>query len=197
MAGGNETCNGMRVTIFVMLLLAACTGPNRLPRQASVGGFITWQTGHDAQTAQLIPAAGTHALVQQGDSAWMQVKFDVREYGEISFPLANTPPGVEAPRVDLSGSNGIRITYRANQAFVVQLRQTGVHGGIQNHIELPAAAHSTTVTVPFTRFTGGLKPLDLRDVAKFNFAFLSNNPADGYAELIVYDVAIDHYTAPE
>ncbi|MCD9018645.1 hypothetical protein [Parachryseolinea silvisoli] len=187
----------MRNIVGMLLLLMACAGPKRLlHRSASVGGFTTWQTGHDAQTVQRIPATGTNALVQQNDSTWMQVKFDVREYGEVSFPLANTPPDVEAPRVDLSGSNAIRITYKANQTFLVQLRQTGVHGGIQNHIELPASAKSTTVTVPFTQFTGGLKPLDLTDVAKFNFAFLSNNVAAGYAELFVYDVVIDHYTAP-
>lgn len=182
----------------MMLLLVACARPNRLPGPpTSVGGFSTWQTGHDALTVQLIPAAGNNALIQRGNTTRMQVKFNVREYGEVSFPLANTPPGIEAPRVDLSGSKTIRITYQANQAFIVQLRQTGVHGGIQNHIELPAAAHSATVTVPFAQFIGGLKPLDLSDVAKFNFAFLSNNPAVGYAELVVYDVAIDHYTAPQ
>jgi hypothetical protein len=187
----------MRNIVGILLLLMACAGPKRMPSpSASVGGFTTWQTGHDAQTVQRIPATGTNALVQRSDSTWMQVKFNVREYGEVSFPLANTPPDVEAPRVDLSGSKSIRITYKANQAFLVQLRQTGVHGGIQNHIELPASAQRTTVTVPFTQFTGGLKPLDLTDVAKFNFAFLSNNVAVGYAELFVYNVVIDHYTAP-
>lgn len=187
----------MKSALCVTLLLVACAGPRRLPlSSAAVGGFTTWQTGHDRQTVQLLPATGTNALVQRGDSTWMHVKFNVREYGEVSFPLANTAPGVEAPRADLSGCKSVRITYKANQAFIVQLRQTGVHGGIQNHIELPASAHSTTVTVPFTQFTGGLKPLALNDVAKFNFAFLSNNAAEGYAELIVYDVAVDGYTPP-
>jgi hypothetical protein len=187
----------MRNIGLVLLLFTACAGPRPLPhRPAGVGGFTTWQTGHDAQTVQLLPVAKTDALVRRGDSTWMQVKFRVREYGEVSFPLANTAPGIEAPGVDLSASMAIRMTYKANQAFIVQLRQTGVHGGIQNHIELPASAHSTTVTVPFTQFAGGLKPLDLHDVAKFNFAFLSNPPDAGYAELVVYDVVIDHYTAP-
>ncbi len=187
----------MRNIAAILLLLTACAGPKRLPYpSSSVGGFTTWQTGHDAQTVQRIPATGTNALIQRADSTWMQVKFNVREYGEVSFPLANTPPDVEAPRVDLSGSKTILITYKANQAFFVQLRQTGVHGGIQNHIKLPASAQCTTVTVPFTQFTGGLRPLDLSDVAKFNFAFLSNNVAAGYAELFVYNVVIDHYTAP-
>jgi hypothetical protein len=98
--------------------------------------------------------------------------------------------------VDVSGGTFITVTYKANQDLILQLRQTGVHGGIQNHVTLPAAKKITTTTIPFTQFSGGLRALNLADVAKFNFAFLANNARDGYAELYVYHVVVDGYSPP-
>jgi hypothetical protein len=159
-----------------------------------INGFTVWQTGHDAQTVQVVPAPGASALTQSNGAPVVHVKFIVREYGELWFPLANTPADVESAGADLSGSTSITVTYKANQEFILQLRQTGVHGGIQNHVTLPAAKKDTTSTIPFTKFSGGLRPLNLADVAKFNFAFLANNARDGFAELYIYRVAVDGYS---
>ncbi len=163
-------------------------------QRPAINGFTVWQTGHDVQTLQIVPAAGGSALTRSEDTAVAHVKFIVREYGELWFSLANTPSDVEYAGVDLSAGTSITITYRANYNFILQLRQTGVHGGIQNHVTLPAASQITTITVPFTQFSGGLHPLDLADVAKFNFAFLGNNVRDGYAELYIYNVVVDRYS---
>ncbi len=82
---------------------------------------------------------------------------------------------------------------RINQSVNLQLRQYAIHGGTHNQITLPAAPELTTVKIPFSDFKGGLTPLDLANVAKFNFALLSNNTNDGYAELIVKGFKIDKF----
>lgn len=186
----------MRHTFELLLLLCTCcTLPFQLfSQQPGLNGFTVWQTGHDAKTLQIIPAAGGSALAQLKGAPVVHVKFIVSDYGELWFPLANTPTNVESAGVDVSGSASITVTYRANRDFILQLRQTGVHGGIQNHVTLPAAEQIITTTIPFTSFSGGLHPLNLADVAKFNFAFLGNNARDGYAELYIYHVTVDGYS---
>ena len=189
----------MRHSLLLLLLIATCcTLPSRLFSQPQPGmdGFTVWQTGRDAQTVQVVPAPGESALMQHKSAPVVHVKFIVREYGELWFPLANTPAGVESAGVDVSRGKSVTVTYKANQELILQLRQTGVHGGIQNHVTLPAAEKVTTTTIPFTKFSGGLSPLNLADVAKFNFAFLANNARDGYAELYIYHVAVDGYSPP-
>ena len=186
----------MRSTYQLLLLLGTyCAIPSQLfSQQSGVDGFTVWQTGHDAQTVQVAPAAGERALTQFKDAPVAHVKFIVHEYGELWFPLANTPASVESAGVDMSASRSVTVTYQANQDFILQLRQTGIHGGIQNHVRLPASKKVTTATIPFTAFSGGLHPVNLADVAKFNFAFLSNNTRDGYAELYIYHVLVDGYS---
>ena len=115
------------------------------------------------------------------------------KYGEVSFPINPVPAGTEALAVDLHKSRFIKITYRSNVYVVLQLRQTGVHGGTHNHIILPASDSFVSQTIYFSSFKNGLKPLDLSDVAKFNLALLSNSPTDGYAELTVRSFKIDRY----
>jgi hypothetical protein len=89
---------------------------------------------------------------------------------------------MEAASVNLSKSRYVKIRYRSNVNVILQSRQTGVHGGIQDHILLPASSPFTTQTISFSSFKGSLKPLDLSDAAKFNFALLENNPSDSYAD---------------
>jgi hypothetical protein len=162
----------------------------------SLGGFGQWITGHDPGTIQIIPAEGNNALVVEDGEVYAHVKFKVTQYGEVSFPInQKTLPHEEALRTDLTKSKFIVLTYRSNHELVLQLRQTGVHGGIQNHVSLPVASAFKTVTILFSEFKGGLKPLDLSDVAKFNFAVFANNEADGYAEYFIRDFKIDHYKA--
>jgi len=169
----------------------------KAPRQPGIDGYTVWQTGHDAQTVQVIPETGGNALMQGVDAPVAHAKFIVHEYGELWFALANTPPQVESAGADVSQGASITVTYKANQDVILQLRQTGVHGGIQNHVTLPASEQVTTTTIPFTQFSGGLRPLNLADVAKANFAFLANNARDGYAELYIYHVAVDRYSPPQ
>lgn len=177
--------------IAIVVWVMGCSGiSGQRAKHLAVGSFTTWQTGRDAQTVQLIPSRGKNALVREDGFAVVHVRFVVKEYGEVSFPLANTAADEEAKGIDLANSQAISITYRANHPFVVQLRQTGVHGGIHNHVYIPASAQFTTVTVALREFKDGLKPLDLSDVAKFNFAFLSNNSVDGYADLQIRNVVI-------
>jgi len=179
---------------FFFSLLSCATMSKSATGTGSISKFSHWRTGKDSLTVQLIPITGHDPLVDEDNKIIVHVKFNVKQYGEVSFPISNeTLEGTEALKVDLSKSKSIRITYKSNQKLVVQLRQTGVHGGVHNHIRLPTAKEYISVVIPFTEFKGGMKPLDLTNVAKFNFAFLSNNELDGYAELKIRDFEIDGY----
>jgi hypothetical protein len=178
-------------TMSLAVLAAVARG-----QELSLDGFVQWRTGHDGGTQQLMPETGADPLVKVKGKVVAHVWFNVEQYGEMSFPIdPSTAEGEEAKKTDLSGSKFVRVCYRANHPVILQLRQTGVHGGVHNHVVLPASAKFITRKIPFTRFKGGKTPLDLSDVAKFNFAFLSNNPDDGYAELIVRSFMIDGYRA--
>ncbi len=67
-------------------------------QRVAINGFTVWQTGHDAQTLQVVPEAGGSALTQLEGAAIAHAKFIVHEYGELWFPLANTPPDMESAR---------------------------------------------------------------------------------------------------
>lgn len=159
----------------------------------SIDGFRSFKTGRDTGTVQLIPASGTDPLILMDGSPVVRVRMNVSPWGEMSFPINGFDQTGEAAQVNLSGSSFIDITYQSNQSVNLQLRQYAVHGGTHNQITLPAAATFTTVRIPFSDFKGGLTALDLTKVAKFNFALLSNNTNDGYAELIVKQFKIDHF----
>jgi hypothetical protein len=181
-----------------ILLLITCllyfnlSGQSQPAGKLSVNGFTNWLTGKDAATTQLIPMIGSNALTTEEDRTVAHAKFKVVKYGELSFPVKPSD-AIEAPAVDLSKSRFIKVEYKANHEMILQLRQTGVHGGVHNHIILPASDTFLYRTVYFSSFKDGLTALDLYNVAKFNFAFLSNNPADGYAELMVRSFKIDRY----
>lgn len=160
----------------------------------SINGYTIWLTGRDSATVQLIPRSGKNGLTMQGGNTVAHARFRVNSYGELSTPIsASSAPNAEAHRVDLSGSRFIKIKYKANQTVILQLRQTGVHGGTHNHVLLPPSEEFTSSTIYFSSFKGGLQPLDLKDVAKFNFAFLANNAKDGFADLIIQSFVIDRY----
>lgn len=163
------------------------------PAPLTINGFHSWKIGSDSASKQLIPASGTDPLVVLDGSPVARVRMTVSPWGEMSFPIADFDKTGEAETINLSGSDFIEITYKANQSVNLQLRQYAIHGGTHNQITLPAASEFTTVKIPFTDFKGGLKPLDLTSVAKFNFALLSNNTTDGYAELIVKGFKIDKF----
>ena len=161
---------------------------------ASINGFVLWITGRDSATIQLLPLSGLNALTTEDKKTVAHVKFKVIKYGEVSFPInPASPAGSEALPVDLSKSRFIKIRYKANHDVILQLRQTAVHGGVHNHVILPASDEFITRRVYFSSFAGGLKPLDLKNVSKFNFAFLGNNREDGFSELIVQSVKIHGY----
>lgn len=181
-----------------ILFLTTCTiyfhfyGYSQAEKKLSINGFTHWLTGRDSATAQLIPMIGSSALTRSDDGVVAHVKFKVSKYGELSFPLQPSDAS-EALRVNLDKSRFIKIEYKANHEVILQLRETGVHGGVHNHITLPASDDFVQRTIYFTSFTGGLKALDLSNVAKFNFAFLANNIKDGYAELMVRSFRIHRY----
>jgi hypothetical protein len=151
-------------------------------------------TGCDSSTVQLIPTTGKSGLMMEGGKTVVHARFKVHSYGEVSIPInSSSAPSAEAHGVDLSASRFIKIKYKANQTVVLQLRQTGAHGGIHNHVLLPASEKFTNTTIPLSSFKGGLKPLDLKDVSEFNFAFLSNNAIDGFADLVIQSFFIDRY----
>lgn len=183
-----------RLNISLLVILCSCASPSKPIHTVSVNGFTSWITGHDAATTQLIPTPGNNVLKSEDGQTIAHVKFEVKQYGEVSFPInTKTIAGQEALKTDLSAYKQIQITYQANQHFILQLRQTGVHGGVHNQVTLPAANPFTTVVVLFSEFKGGKTPLDLTDVAKFNFAFLSNHTKDGFSELKVRSFIIDGY----
>ncbi|SKC65061.1 hypothetical protein [Ohtaekwangia koreensis] len=177
--------------LYIIFLFAnGCTPSLRSP-QRSFDSFILWRTGHDAETIQQIPLNSNDASVRSKNESFVHVKFNIKGYGEVSVPInTKTVEGSEALQADISQCKSILLTYKANHEFIVQLRQTGIHGGIHNQITLPGSEIFTMVTIPFTEFKGGVKPLDLKDVSKFNFAFLSNDPEDGFAELKISGFSI-------
>jgi hypothetical protein len=159
----------------------------------SINGFRNWKLGSNTGSKQLIPATGTDPLVLLDSTPVAMVRMTVAPWGEMSFPITGFDKTGEAESVDLSNSSFIDITYQSNQSVNLQLRQYAVHGGTHNQITLPAATEFTRVRIPLSNFVGGLTPLDLTKVAKFNFALLSNNANDGYAELIVKRFKIDNF----
>lgn len=182
------------VILSMMVLFLSCNGVAEEPSSFRIDGFKFWLTGSDPNTIQLVPNAGNNALTLIDSVVVAHVKFNVVQYGEMSFPInPNTLPNQEALKIDLSKSKFIKLTYKANQSVVLQLRQAGIHGGVQNHIVLPPTKKWVMRKIYLSAFSGGLKPLDLTDVAKFNFALLSNNQKDGYAELSVKSFQIDHF----
>jgi hypothetical protein len=178
--------------LFLTFLFSQCVVRHAHPSDPlALHGFTQWRTGHDEATVQLLPKEGTDPLAMDGSHIVARAKFKVSGYGEMSFPIdPRSVLGGEARRTDLSKRKFIVVTLQSNQEAILQLRQTGVHGGVQNHVTIPAALQWRTDTIYFSEFTGGLKPLDLSDVAKFNFAFLSNNQRDGYAEIVIKDFVI-------
>lgn len=177
----------------LLLTSSLCCLSIIISAQSSINGFYPWITGRDSATIQHIPSNGYNALTIEENRTVVHVKFTIAKYGEVSFPIRSVSAGMEAPSVNLTKSRFIKIRYRSNVNVILQLRQTGVHGGIHNHVLLPASSSFTTQTISFSSFKGGLKPLDISDVAKFNFALLENNPSDGYAELTVRSFKIDRY----
>jgi hypothetical protein len=177
------------ITCSVCISLSAQSQPGG---KLSINGFTNWFTGRDSASTQLVPTIGFNALTTLDDRTVAHAKFTVSKYGELSFPIKPSD-AVEALPVDISRSRFIKIEYRANHEVILQLRQAGVHGGVHNHIILPASENFVAYTIYFSSFKNGLTPPDLSTVAKFNFAFLGNNPADGYAELLVRSFKIDRY----
>jgi hypothetical protein len=177
------------ITCSVCIRLSAQSQP---AGKLSINGFTNWFTGRDSASTQLEPAIGFNALTTIDDRAVAHAKFKVSKYGELSFPVKPSD-AAEALAVNLSKSRFIKLEYKANHEVILQLRQTGVHGGVHNHIILPASENFVTYTIYFSSFKNGLTPLDLSNVAKFNFALLGNNPADGFAELMVRSFKIDRY----
>jgi hypothetical protein len=185
----------MKIGAFLLLLFILTQHiPFAQDQSLSLNGFSQWRTGHDENTMQLIPGAGNDGLVKENGMAIVHVKFKVMQYGEVSFPInQKSKEGEEPLPANLSKSKYVQITYHANQRLILQLRQTGAHGGIHNHVNLAACKKETTVVIPFKKFKGGKTPLDLSDVSKFNFAFLSNGKKDDPAELRISNVTIDNY----
>jgi hypothetical protein len=176
---------------FLILVMTSCRSTSTLT--TNLVSESSWVTGHDSATTQLIPVYGTNPIVRGNGEAMVHIKFSVKQYGEVSFPINSvTAEGAEALRADLSKSKGIQITYQSNNEFIMQLRQTGVHGGVHNHVVLPSSKRDTTITMSFNEFKGGRTPLDLTNVAKFNFAFLSN-PGEECAELKIKRFTINKY----
>ena len=182
---------------LIIALLSTASAVQSQPtagNNLSLNGFTQWNTGRDKLTEQIIPAGTENGLTIEDKKTVAHVRFKVKQYGELSFPInPATPAGTEALAVNLNKSKFIKLRYKANNEVVLQLRQTGVHGGVQNHVVLPPSKKFITRKIYFSSFTGGLKPLDLKDVAKFNFAFLGNNPVDGFADLMIASFKIDHY----
>lgn len=187
----------MRLLTFVSLvciIFSGCKKKSEVPETSvrSINGFSQWRTGHDDSTVQLFPVAGNDPLITHRDTTYALVRFKVKEYGEVSFPIdPGSPAGGEPNKADLSLAKFIVITYRANQEVQLQLRQTGVHGGVHNHVKLPATRVFQTDTLYLSEFKGGKSELDLSNVSKFNFALLSNHAQDGYAELLVKRFQLD------
>jgi hypothetical protein len=176
--------------IFSLYGHSQSTGSNPL----TINGFNLWLTGRDSATIQLIPRTGKNGLMMEGGKTVVHARFKINSYGEVSLPISpSSAPNAEPPPVNLSRSRHVKIRYKANQPVILQLRHAGEHGGIHNHVLLPASAQFNTITVPLSSFKGGLKPLDLKNAGKFNFAFLANNTNDGYADLVIQSFIIDRY----
>ena len=98
---------------------------------------------------------------------------------QVLIPKSNTHSGY------------VKIPYQSNHAAILQLRQSSVHGGSHNQASLPASPDAfTTITLSladdFKWLGHSTSTLDLSRLGKFNFAFLSQNNHDGFADRL-YD----------
>ena len=167
---------------------------------SDVANYRHWAIGGPSQI--LIPAAGISGLTQLNGQnvAHLRARINRGSYTEMSVPINPYLSGdpFSDPAVDISNSRWVKLTYKSNHQAILQLRQSGVHGGSHNQAALPASPNSfTSITLDlatdFKWLGNSASTLDLSRVGKFNFAFLAQNETDAYAEIIVSSLEIEHY----
>lgn len=169
---------------------------------SDVTSYRHWAIGGPSQI--LIPSSGIDGLTTSNGKnvAHLRARINSGSYTEMSVPLnpySSGDPYLD-PAVDLSNtqSDYVKITYQSNHDAILQLRQSGVHGGSHNQASLPASPNGfTSVTLSlandFKWLGQSTSTLDLSRLGKFNFAFLSQNNQDGFAEIIVSGLEIENY----
>ena len=175
---------------------------NQHSENSDVANYRHWASGGPSQI--IIPNSGINGLTQLNGKNVAQLRAVVNpgSYTEMSVPLnpyiSNDP--FSDPALDLSPiqSTFVKVTYQSNHNAILQLRQSGVHGGSHNQASLPASPNGfTTLTLNLTQDFKWLghssSTLDLSNLGKFNFAFLSQNNNDGYAQIIVSGLEIENY----
>ncbi|NRB38959.1 MAG: alkaline phosphatase family protein [Pseudomonadales bacterium] len=169
---------------------------------ADVSLYRHWAVGGPSPV--LIPESSINGLTQiNGQNvAHLRAQVSAGSYTEMSVPLN---PYISAapfsdPAVDLSDNpyRKVTITYQSNHPAILQLRQSGVHGGSHNQAVLPASPDgfiSITLILnsDFLWLGHSASTLDVSKLGKFNFAFLSQNEGDGYAEIIISGLHIQDY----
>lgn len=166
----------------------------------NVNAYRFWAIG--GPSLVLLPSSGNNGLTNLNDHVVAQLRAQINggSYSEMSVPLnpyASSDPFSD-PAVDLTASDYVTIRYQSNHDAILQLRQSGVHGGNHNQASLPASPSGiSTIKLSLRNDFKWLgyqaSTIDLSQVGKFNFAFLSQNEDDGYAEIIVHSLKIDQY----
>lgn len=180
-----------------------CNNDSAPEALSGVSQYRYWNTGFGNATI-LIPSSGRNALTSENGkiTAHMRAEIQPDGYAEMSVPLDPyqfTDP-LRDPSVDLSRSNStiVRVTYSSNHPAILQLRQSGTHGGNHNQVNLPASPNIYTtlnINLPTDFLWLGTDPstLEMSNLGKFNFAFLSHNTTAGYAEIKVRELIIENY----
>ena len=169
---------------------------------SDVANYRHWAIG--GPSSIIIPNSGINGLTQLDGKNVAQLRAVVSpgSYSEMSVPLnpytSNDP--FNDPALDLSNTQStfVTVTYQSNHDAILQLRQSGVHGGSHNQASLPASPNGfSTLTLSLSHGFKWLghspSTLDLSKLGKFNFAFLSQNNNDGYAQIIVSGLEIENY----
>lgn len=161
-----------------------------------IDGFQFWSLGKDDKTVMLLPSQevnNSNAKRLENNQVIAHGKFVISGWGELYSPLLQEHKDTEKP-VDISSSNWVEIEYASNREVQLQLRHAFIHGGTHNHFQLPNTFNKyQKIRINFASFQGGLSPLDLKRVAKFNFAMIGKNDLADYSELKVRKILIENF----
>ena len=177
-------------------VLAVIVFLSNLSFAADIDGFKFWSFGKDPMTSMVAPAKDhykTGAIHILDDQGFAHAKFKVKIWGEMYTSLLQLSRESELP-VDISKSRWVEIEYAANRIVTMQLRHAFTHGGTHNHVLLDDTdGHFVTVRISFSDFKGGLKPLDLTNVSKFDFAMVGKNESADFSEIKIKHLIIDGF----
>ncbi len=170
---------------------------------SGISEYKYWVVGAGAGASVIKPSTGIDAtyLLNSKKVATLKAKVPADSYAEMSLPINpyESDDPFFTPKVDLSASKYVSITYSSNTDAILQLRQTDVHGGNHNQATLASSGGEIkTIRLDldsdFLWLGTSATTLDKSNVGKFNFAFLKQNQNDGFAQITIHSFSIDNYS---